>query len=212
VSDQELPNIIIDGVRLIPYFYEVDEDSVPNHALFIRIHVALAGEEQGKLESVIKKQLQRDPDNTFLTRRLRRDANSRPLYFAVVREGIDATPRQMRFGAILWSEKDAVRKYELNLVEQKYDEGPMKWVDYDRVENTKIHSSVAESEGLLDHLLALLIAKGILSEDDRRLLEQVALRESPERLLALREVENIDDWQTPATLFDTESSAEERDA
>lgn len=211
MSDQEPPRLIVDGVRLTPYFYETDEITSPNHALMIRIHVALTGDEREQLENVIKMRLQRDPDNTFLKRRLRLSTDSRHLYFPVIREGIDTTPQQMRFGAILWSEKDAVRKYELNLVERKYDEGPVHLNAYDRVEDTKVHDSVAEVEGLLDHLLTLFIAKNILSEDDRRLLEQIALRESPERLLALREVENIDDWRNPTFPSGVESGSETQD-
>jgi hypothetical protein len=82
--------LIVGGIELSPYRYKEEFD---NDALVITARFETTAEEVAKLRSL-------------------------PKYFAVVRQGISAHEREMRYGGPLWSEKNGVINYQLTLVER----------------------------------------------------------------------------------------------
>ncbi len=82
-------------------------------------------------------------------------------YFEVVREGISDDPQRMRFGLNLWAEGDSGLEFQLTLVEDSYDhEDDLPPLPMDR----NVQSELAVYAVTLDSLLALLVKKGVIAE------------------------------------------------
>lgn len=85
-------------------------------------------------------------------------------YFPVIRRGIQAEPREMRFGAVYWSAHEDVTKYDLVLVERTpADEAPTTPWD---LPGESARAYLAFEIALRRELFALLKDKGVLSEEE----------------------------------------------
>lgn len=191
----EPERLVVNGLSITPYYYAQERDRETN-GLFITLRVALAEPYSSSLDTIIKDTIPK-PENRW------GDVN----YFSVVREGVDNAPLAMRFGAILWSENDLIKKYELNLVERSLDDPNRRanFVEYDNVGVTDVQITVAQTTTAFNALLALLATKGIISEAEHREIKSVGVASVPDVLLAFQRVRNIDQWR-PLDLSDDDAS------
>lgn len=186
----EPERLVVNGVSITPYYYVQERDPDTN-GLFISLHVALTEPYSSFLDAIIKNTMPR-PENRWDEAR----------YFPVIREGVDNVPLAMRFGAVLWSEKDSIKKYELNLVEHSLDDPnrPVSFLEYGRVGETDVQITVAQTATAFNALLALLATKGVISEAEHEEIKSVGVASVPDMLLAFRRVRDVDQWRLPGSL------------
>jgi hypothetical protein len=139
----ELESLEIGGLKLKPYVYaEKFEDKylVIDHA-----NVKVTGTAQTELNRMV-------------------EAKG---YFPVARIGIDAKPREMRFGQVLWSEHEGETKFRLVLVEKGYDEykGFSGHVLHEPM-FSNMKSMVSMNSELIKELIAALKEKRILTAQE----------------------------------------------
>jgi hypothetical protein len=124
-------------------------------------------------------------------RRLMREGD----YFPVVRRGINENPIEMRFGMCGWSEHPEGTKYSLILVDRRYDE----LSDDDRkphissVESAQRHRALAYRIELMEELVGLLIAKGVLTTEEVEEARGNAKERTWERGHKFLEVTDVDE-------------------
>jgi len=94
---------------------------------------------------------------------------SLPLYFDVVRKGINNRPISMRFGRILWQKTDEGFEMHAVLVAESYDSThPETFVPEVNIKRISVRTSTR-----LNHLVELLKAKGVLSEAECESLAKI---------------------------------------
>lgn len=116
-----------------------------------------------------------------------------PIYFSVVRKGVNDKPREMRFGKVLWSKKDDKYRERIVLFDKAVDEGGLQrgWLE---PEATNVAASLAATRLRLSALLDKLVAKGVLTTEES---EQVRTVDDDRFERELREryrVNDVDEW------------------
>jgi hypothetical protein len=116
-------------------------------------------------------------------------------YFEVTRVGRDEQPRTMRFGALFWSQHDDREKHDVTLVDRSYDkEGPKERYP-DPPAEMKQTRYVIQLREQVDALLALLVERGVISQQAADGIREVPEERQYEGFVELRRVNDIDDWQ-----------------
>jgi len=160
--------LLLQDLRLVPYRF--DEKARTDGRIEIRARVKVSKEDSERLFKMM-------------------DGNP----FAAVREGIQATPRQMRFGQCLWSEDGDEVKHSLLLIEPDPARPhknfrllePQFW-------NTRV--ATVRSTLAIRALLRKLQEKGILSETEAEELTRYAEDDIRAAFEEFWRVDDVDDW------------------
>jgi hypothetical protein len=118
---------------------------------------------------------------------------SLPLYFDVVRNGINQTPREMRLGRVLWSQHEGYAKHDIYLIDRSYDAGK-KVSGLTAPEMGNIADQVAESRGQLETLLDILKDKNLLDDGAITLIRQGASERRAAHRADVTRVNDLDEW------------------
>lgn len=89
-----------------------------------------------------------------------------PLYFEVVREGVEEGARSMRFGQCLWSTEEEGRAYLLVLVEEGVDHATGRGPGLFQPTLARIEEAVAELSGLVRTMGDRLVAADVFESSD----------------------------------------------
>jgi len=119
-----------------------------------------------------------------------------PLYFPVVRHGINETPREMRFGEVLWSSTDNADSYKLRvvLVDHHYDElHPNSHGLLDPF-RTNAEFLLAETSLLTERLLEALISKGVFDRAQVASMRKEVEDSMLNKRWDFRRVQDADEW------------------
>lgn len=118
-----------------------------------------------------------------------------PQYFPVVRNGINDTPEEMRFGQLIWSKDLDGFKYDLVLVAQAYDKLHPKFSMILEPQFGHTRELVAKTSETLAQLLSVLQTRGVLDQSAIDEIERTVSERLPTRLAESYQVDNIDDWE-----------------
>jgi hypothetical protein len=168
VEDLTIDKLLIEGWELNPYKYS--EEFEGKGVLTIHARVELLNDEQERLRKL-------------------------PLYFQVVRRGINDTGREMRLGQLLWSKKEPEDKYRMSLilVDRAYDSSGLKHGMFE-----PRFGNVAENAALvrlrLAALLDKLVEKGVLSGDEVKAIRVVDDERLNTELREIDRVNDLDEW------------------
>ena len=169
--------LMVGGVRLDPYAYgEEDWDG----ALHIRARVRVPPDRADRIH----------------------DLAGHEGYHPVVREGIDAAPREMRIvGPALWSRHGDAVKFRIDLVDRSFDEDPGRSQGLGRMiaeqgepQVSGVRAMLAEYSEVVDELLAHLGTKGVLTAGEAAGIRQVASDRAARRRHDFALVDDIDTW------------------
>jgi hypothetical protein len=165
VEDIKISKLVIAGSEYTPYKYSEEFDN--KGRLTIEARVELTEVQESK------------------TRKLKP-------YFQVVRKGVNDTPREMRFGQMVWSKKDDRYRMNLLLVDKAYDEPASRGFFQPQFSN--IEDSVAISLVGLRSLLDKLVDKGVLSAAERDAISDVEKTERDKEIWEFDRVADLDEW------------------
>lgn len=127
-----------------------------------------------------------DPDQL---KRLR----SLPQYFSVVRKGINDTPREMRFGRLLWSSHTDFVKHDIYLVDRAMD--AEKRPALFQPELSHFATRISQQWGLIDGIFSALKAKGVLDDTCIQQIREQAISETEGHLPEFTRVTDLDEWK-----------------
>lgn len=150
-EELSLEALVVDGVELHPYEYREAFDGED-----LTIWAKLVGTRAGVL-------------------RLRALLRTRETFF-VVRRGIQAEPREMRFGVAEWSEHQGQIRYRMVLVDAHAD--PAEHPEIVRIEEANTRAALSFYMGFVERLADLLQKRGILSAEEIEGAREAA-REEP---------------------------------
>ena len=176
-EELRIETLILDTLELTPYQYEEEFD---NDILTIKARVTPTSEELERLHEMMRGQKVGE-------------------YFPVTRKGIGSEPRLMRFGRGIWSQEGDTIKYELILIDQAYDErtsregrGPLQRL---HISPLNVQSLLAKKASVLDELMEMLVAKGLLTDDDMKQIKQIAEEREWQIALEFDRVRSLDEWE-----------------
>jgi hypothetical protein len=168
IEDLKIENLVIDGWELIPYKYSEEFDDKGVLTIYARVELTEA--DDGRLRKM-------------------------PMYFQVVRKGINGAPREMRFGQILWSKKENDEKYRIRfvLVDKAADEhGLHRGLFEPQFGNVADTAAVVRLR--LSALLDKLVAKALLSGEEAEAIRTVDNDVLDKELLENDRVGDLDGW------------------
>jgi hypothetical protein len=168
VEDLKLENLAIDGWALNPYKYNEEFDDKGVLTIYARVELTEA--EEGRRRKL-------------------------PIYFQVIRKGINDAPREMRFGQVLWSKGETDDKYRVSLilVDKALDERGLKHGFLEpQFGNLAVTAAVARLR--LSMLLDRLVAKGVLSSDEVEAIRSVDKDMLDMELRENDRVDDLDEW------------------
>ena len=167
-EDIKLERLVIDGWETIPYKYSEEFDQKSVLTAYARVEFTEADE-----------------------MRLR----ALPLYFQVVRKGINDKPREMRLGQILWSQKNDGGNFrmELILVDRALDDnGPAHGFMEPQISNVVAEAAIVRLR--LKTLLEKLESKGVLSAEEATAIRVVDAESLQKQIRHNDEVRDLDEW------------------
>jgi len=162
-----IQSLTVDDLELKPYFYSEEFES---ELLFVRARVRVNDSELKKLRQLVR---QRN-------------------YFSVIRNGINTKPCLMRMGQSVWSQDGDAVKYQLLLVDKAYDD-ISRSPGLFQPDMPRMKMMLAETAEQFLELTSMLVAKGVLTQDDQNKLKD--LSENVElRMEEFSRVAELDDW------------------
>jgi len=167
-EDLKIEKLAIDGWELTPYKYREEFDQTGVLTAHARVELT-------------------EPDE----KRLR----ALPIYFRVVRKGINDKPREMRFGQILWSQKDEGGNYrmQLILVDKALDDNrPAHGFMEPQISNVVTEAAILRLR--LSALLEKLEGKGMLSTEEATAIRVVDEESLKKELRHNDQVGDLDEW------------------
>jgi len=142
-----IESLVVGNLELYPYYYH---EEMRDSGSVINIGEGLA------INAKVK--MPKEESERFLEFQFHAD------YFPVVRHGIQEEPREMRFGAVYWSEHEGEIRYSINLVEKSpEDEEPQHPIG---VPNAHMRAQLAFETALRRELFEFLKQKEILSDQE----------------------------------------------
>lgn len=164
-EDLIIDTLIIDGIELRPYFYEEHSDGP---GIEVNARVRLSTEENQQLRKLI----------------------AAGEYHKVIRRGISDEPREMRFGAPIWSKDGDHVKHKIILIEKILDE-IHGFMELDPT-GFNVRQQLSYIRGFVKSLSDMLSEKGIISAEEAEKLHEKALEEVADHHIDLYEAEDID--------------------
>jgi len=170
--------LLLGDIEVIPTRYEERFDDAGT--LTINARVRLSAEELQKIKAL-------------------------PLYFPVLRKGLNPTPLEMRFGRGAWSEHDGFTKASLTLIDRKHDTPARVGMLEPLISNIEVMLAVANEK--IKILTEALEAKGITEpslwdQSQKRLDAKLA---GP--LSELWRVDDLDKWPDDSSDAENETGA-----
>jgi hypothetical protein len=167
-EDIKIDSLKIDGWELTPYRYKEEFDQ--KNVLTAHARVELTEPDEKRLRAL-------------------------PAYFQVVRKGINEKPREMRFGQILWSQRDEGGSYRMKLilVDKALDEhGAAHGFMEPQISNVVAEAAIVRLR--LKALLEKLESKGVLSAEEGTAVRVVSAEGLQEQIRHNDQVDDIDEW------------------
>jgi hypothetical protein len=172
-EDLKVEGLMLNGLLLIPYFYEEEFDC---DDLNIKARVMVTPEQDAQLRKMIK-----TPD-----------------YISVVRAGLCDDPREMRFSkTILWSEHCEGIKYELILVDRSYDERDRPLARLFQPQMSRMQEMMAAQAEMIEEMIAIIHKKGLLNAEEIEHMRSEAEAKASDRAREFFRVEDIDEFSSP---------------
>jgi hypothetical protein len=167
LEELKLDKLVLNGWEIAPYKYKETFDSDGVLTSVFRVELSESGE----------RQLRELPD-----------------YFPVIRKGINETPREMRFGQVLWSKSDAGNyRMEVYLVDKLYDElGRRIALGEPRANN--VGRRAASTAIRLSALVDILQAKGVITSEEAENVRAVDQNELDRKMHEHDSVKDLDTW------------------
>jgi hypothetical protein len=117
-----------------------------------------------------------------------------PYFFSIVRKGISDTPREMRFGRLLWSDHGDHIKHDIFLVERQKS-SDKKLGGLLQPEMYLWESAIALNAGLVNSLIDTLKTKGLLNDEEIDQLKKQAADSVEDRMRHFQRVNDLDEWE-----------------
>jgi len=168
IEELKIEKLIIEGKEFYPYEYSED---FYDDTLRIDAKVKISSDEINKM--IIEK------------------IKKNEIYFPVIRKGVSDEEKLMRFGTIFWSKNNDDYKYDIVLVEKKYDEIE-RFKNNFNIKNSNVDHLVAYISNYLDEITKLLINKKILSNKEIETIENKSKEKEIEKIIDLYKVDDID--------------------
>ncbi len=167
IEDLKIEKLVIDGWELSPYKYSEEFDS---KVLTIHARVELTEADEGRLHKL-------------------------PMYFQVVRKGINDEAREMRFGQMLWSKKENDDKYRVGLllVDKALDEHGSRHGLFEPQFGNLVATAAAARLGVAG-LIEKLVAKGVLSSEEAEVIRALDKDSLRKELRENDRVDDLDEW------------------
>lgn len=171
IESKTINNLIISGVNISPYFYE---EEIDHESLIIFFNSEVSYE---LFEELNKIKLEKNNE-----------------YFSVVREGINDTVVEMRFGQIIWSHDSTTDKvkFKATLVEKSYDKNSDNSFSLFDPEFYNMQDSIAENKETLYNLINILLEKDIISNAELEELKNISEERLYKRKLDFYKVKDLD--------------------
>jgi hypothetical protein len=143
----EIEKLLIDDFEVIPYIYgeEIEEDK--GNGLRIKAIVETSN------------------DNWLKIKKMWHNGE----YYLVTRLGISNAVKEMRFGRVIWSQNENKIKIEMYLFDKIYDENDS-WSVFGDILQPQVNNieiKLLENLKTIDNLLALLLEKGIITNEEK---------------------------------------------
>lgn len=173
VEELEAEKLKIDDIELTPYAYseKYDED---RKAILITAKAIVTKKTAALLEE---------------------KSYNHYSYYSVTREGINKEPINMRFGRNVWSthEKEDSLKYEVVLIEDKYDTGDnqVTLTDYPVLQN--LQNLTVYQQSYIELLENLFLEKELLTEEEIKQLKKEAKTAEKKNRKYLFQVHDVDE-------------------
>jgi len=169
IEDLHVDSLTVGGLNFYPYSYK---EEFIHDGLSIDAKVKLSEFEFAEVKKLIEK-------------------ND---YFKVTRHGISEEPREMKFGLTFWSRHKETIKFEIILNEKKCFETQKNFFDqsFQRISNMSL--LLAKQDGILKELLAILISKNLLTNEEITKIEEKASKQTLDRQIDFCRVEDIDEF------------------
>lgn len=177
MEDNTTPEaLLIEDFELRPYSYDEERDE--EGRLRISARVRLSESEGQRLRELLKTSWYADEFR----------------YVSVVRPGISDDPTEMRFGNPLWSEHEGFEKHELILMDRAYEGDKLgRWPNGPQTHNTT--EILANAVEFINEILALLMAKGLITQEEGKRITEKAYAQSWERLFKFWRVSDLDEYE-----------------
>lgn len=168
IEELKIETLAVGELELRPYKYHEDFGYKDVLTIFARVELTEPEEEQ---------------------------LHKQPVYFQVVRKGVNDVPREMRFGQMLWSKKegDEKRRVQLILVDKAFDDdGPHRGFMEPQFGN--VAATAAAVRTSVSALLDKLVTKGVLSDEEAALIRVVGKESIRKELWENDRVDDLDEW------------------
>ena len=169
IEDFHIDSLTVGGVNFYPYSYK---EEFIHDGLRIEVKVKLSEFEFAELKKLIEK-------------------ND---YFKVIRHGISDEPREMIFELPFWSKHEETIKYKIILKEKKCFETQKNFFDQSSQWISNMSLLLAKQDGILKELLAILISKNLLTNEEITIIEEKASKQTLDRQIDFCRVEDIDEF------------------
>lgn len=169
IEDLHIDSLIVDELTFHPYSYK---EEFIHDALIVYAKVRLSEVQFTEVKKLIEK-------------------ND---YFKVVRYGISDEPREMKLALPLWSKHKETIKYYFTLNEKKYFETEEKNINSSYPMILNMSFLLAKQDGILKELLAILISKNLLTNEEITKIEEKASKQTLDRQIDFCRVEDIDEF------------------
>lgn len=168
IEELKIDRLVIDGSELSPYKYNEEFDGKGVLTIYARVELTEADEL--RLQKL-------------------------PMYFQIVRKGINDAPREMRFGQTLWSKKenDDKCRMRLVLVDKALDEHGLHR-GFTEPQFGNVATTAALTRLRLSALLEKLVAKGVLSGAEEKEIRVVDKDSIDREIRENDRVDDLDEW------------------
>jgi hypothetical protein len=150
LEELKITKLIIADLEFEPYLYKEEIEETNGDALIITAVTEITGEMWQKINDI--------PRGTF---------------FSVIRQGISNEEKEMRFGRILWSEHEDKIKCRIVLVEKILDNYSNPLMGILEPQIPVLERQLLKNSKKIDHLLSLLLNKGIITNEEQEFIKIV---------------------------------------
>lgn len=116
------------------------------------------------------------------------------IYFPIIRQGINAEPKDMRFGKVIWSRDEESIKFKIFLVDKEYDNKNENTLGLFQPEMRNIKNMLATNIEGFNTLLKILKEKNLLTSDEIEQVKKVNDEDFNSRTLEFERVSDVDKY------------------
>jgi len=115
-------------------------------------------------------------------------------YFTVIRKGINKKSVNMRFGKVIWSQEENIKKIDFTLIEKKHDELSESTLGIYQPQIPNIEDNLAYKSKFLEELVELLKNKNLITEDEIDMIEDKVESSLIDEVFEYSQVDDIDNY------------------